>query len=296
MGEGRTFVPGRVTILDGGLSTALLERGVTLDPQLWTGGVLLDAPEELDEVARSFAAAGADWVTTATYQLSVSGLLGRGLTPTSAERTLASSARRLRAAVPAQVGIVGSIGPYGAHLGDGSEYRGDYEISSRAFADHYLPLVEALAPEVDVLAFETMPQLRELEAILDLLAGRPLPPVWVSSSLRDPETLADGTSLETVAHLLQSSPIVSVLGVNCCSPSWVERALEILGHAGDKPLLAYPNLGDHGPSAYLEERVPAQRDFDREQVRRWVELGATAIGGCCGAGPSAIAELSAMLE
>jgi homocysteine S-methyltransferase len=270
---------------------------VNLDPELWTGGVLLDEPEQLTAVAQSFVDAGADMITTATYQLSLPGLAGRGFAEDEARSVVADAARHLRRAVPSTVSVVGSLGPYGAHLSDGSEYRGDYRLDRQTADRHFRPLMEALTPEVDILAFETIPKADEVRYILELLDRAPnaFPPAWLSLSLRDPETLADGTDLRELAPVLQQSPGLLALGVNCCPPQWVAPALALLASEGEKTLVAYPNLGDHGPSAYLDGRDPARSSFDVGEITRWRELGAGIIGGCCGAGPSEIADLAQLV-
>jgi homocysteine S-methyltransferase len=115
-------------LLDGGLATELEQRGHDLDHPLWSARVLRSSPDAIAEVHRAYLDAGADCITTASYQVS---LLGRhGLTVAESERLLRlsvqvaveardtfsrSSPDRLRPLVAA------SIGPDGATLGVGSE-------------------------------------------------------------------------------------------------------------------------------------------------------------------------------
>src|ERR1700733_9143293 len=116
-------------ILDGGLATELERRGADLRDPLWSAKLLLDDPGLIRQVHEAYVAAGADVVTTATYQLSFEGFKQRGL---DREQTLAAvrlSVRLAREARPKCVAA--SVGPYGAFLADGSEYRGDYGLSVR---------------------------------------------------------------------------------------------------------------------------------------------------------------------
>ncbi|THJ11546.1 homocysteine S-methyltransferase, partial [Nocardioides sp.] len=110
-----------VTILDGGLSNALEDRGHDLSTDLWTARLLLDDPREIAAVHRTYYEAGADVATSASYQAS--------------DELLAASvriARDVRDEVAAETGrrllVAGSVGPYGAVLADGSEYRGRYGV------------------------------------------------------------------------------------------------------------------------------------------------------------------------
>lgn len=128
-----------VLVLDGGLSNALEDRGVDLSSDLWTARLLLDDPEQIAAVHRDYYLAGADVVTTASYQASVPSLVAAGLTQREAERTLAASVElatgvrdEVAAASGRQLLVAASVGPYGAAQADGSEYRGRYGVSPRA--------------------------------------------------------------------------------------------------------------------------------------------------------------------
>ena len=68
--------------------------------------------------------------------------------------------------------MAGSVGPYGAMLADGSEYTGDYDPGDIVLRDVHAPRIEALLEAgVDLLAFETIPTVREAAVLLDLLGG-----------------------------------------------------------------------------------------------------------------------------
>ncbi|VTP65575.1 Homocysteine S-methyltransferase [Serratia rubidaea] len=56
--------------------------------------------------------------------------------------------------------VAGSVGPYGAFLADGSEYRGDYQLPQAEMIAFHRPRIAALAAAgVDLLACETLPRL-----------------------------------------------------------------------------------------------------------------------------------------
>ncbi len=69
---------GRI-VLDGGLATALEARGHDLNDDLWSAKVLLEDPDAIRDVHLDFLRAGADCITTATYQASFRGFSARGL-------------------------------------------------------------------------------------------------------------------------------------------------------------------------------------------------------------------------
>ena len=127
-------------ILDGGLATTLEDRGFELADELWSARVLLDDPEAIAAVHRDFLAAGADCLTTATYQATIAGLVKRGLSPAGARAQLELAVRLAVTARDEFWSVEGnrsgrmkplvaaSVGPYGAFLADGSEYVGNYDL------------------------------------------------------------------------------------------------------------------------------------------------------------------------
>src|SRR5690349_6878834 len=151
-----------VVVLDGGLSNALTDRGHDLAGALWTARLLRDAPEEIAAVHRAYFAAGARVATTASYQASLTGLVGAGLAPREAAGLIRLSVRLARDVVAelsadgVERFVAASVGPYGAYLADGSEYRGAYGIDKASLRDFHAPRLELLAAEQpDLIAVET---------------------------------------------------------------------------------------------------------------------------------------------
>jgi len=168
------------------MATELAWRGADLNDPLWSAKVLLESPQLIEAVHVDYFEAGADIAISASYQATLRGLAARGLRAEEARRLISSSVALARSArdrflagqelaanrpVPL---IAGSIGPFGAHLHDGSEYSGDYRVRQREMiAFHRLQLEALLAGEPDLLAFVTLPRLAEGEALVRLLAEYP---------------------------------------------------------------------------------------------------------------------------
>jgi homocysteine S-methyltransferase len=275
-------------LLDGGLATELERRGVDLPHPLWSARALLDAPEAVAAVHRDYLDAGADVVTTATYQAPVS-LVARGVELARRERdafVARSPAGRPRPLVAA------SIGPYGASLADGSEYRGGYGLGVEALMNWHRPRLRELEESgADVLAFETIPSLAEVEAIARLLAERDGPPAWISFQARDVANLAEGTGLAEASSIADRAPRVLAIGVNCVAPEQVEPMLRTLGTATRKHLAAYPNRGDTWDPR-SRRWIPRARVVDFAALSRtWRAAGAALIGGCCRTTPADVASM-----
>ncbi|MEW8975873.1 MAG: homocysteine S-methyltransferase family protein, partial [Exiguobacterium sp.] len=117
-------------ILDGALATELEQKGFDLNDPLWSARLLIEAPEQIERVHHDYFEVGADVAITSSYQASIEGFKQRHITTEEAQAlirqtvTLAQDART-RSGKSAAL-IAGSVGPYGAYLADGSEYRGHY--------------------------------------------------------------------------------------------------------------------------------------------------------------------------
>ena len=129
--------------------------------------------------------------------------------------------------------VAASVGPYGAVLADGSEYRGRYGLSAARLRDFHLPRLELLAAAgPDLFAVETIPDLDEAAVLVDLLDELALPG-WLSYSVDGLATRAGQPLAEAFAVAASSSSLIGV-GVNCCAPEDVLPALRGRPH-GDRP-------------------------------------------------------------
>ena len=289
-----------VLILDGGLSNALEDRGLDLSSDLWTARLLLDDPAQIAPVHRDYYLAGADVATTASYQASVPTLVAAGLTQREAERTIVGSvelAREVRDEVAAESGrrllVAASVGPYGAVLADGSEYRGRYGVSPAALRDFHGPRLELLASAgPDLLAVETIPDADEAEVLVPLLDELGLL-AWFSYSVSGDTTRAGQPLREAYAVLAGSTSVVAA-GVNCSAPGDVGLAVRTAVEVTGGPAVAYPNLGESWDSETHTWRGDAA--FDVASAPGWVADGVRLVGGCCRVGPGDIAELARALR
>ncbi len=282
-----------VLVTDGGLATELEARGQDLSDPLWSARVLLEQPEAITEVHRAFFAAGAVIATTASYQASFEGFAARGLDAAQTGNLLRRSVELARAAEPVD-GIrrytAASVGPYGAVLADGSEYRGRYGLGVPELAAWHRPRLETLAEAgPDLLALETIPDLDEADALVRLLPGLGVP-AWLSFTIAEGRTRA-GQPLAEAFTLAAEVPEVVAVGVNCCAPDEVPEAVALAAEVTGKTVVAYPNSGE-GWNAETGTWTGDSR-FSAAQARSWIEAGAGIIGGCCRIRAGDIAELAA---
>jgi homocysteine S-methyltransferase len=276
-------------VLDGGLATLLEARGHDLSSELWSARLLRDDPEAVVAAHGEFYAAGAQVATTASYQASFPGFAALGLDAGTAADLMRRSvelARRARDEHRPDGWVAASVGPYGAFLADGSEYRGDYDLSVDALRAFHRPRLEVLADSgADVLALETIPCLAEVEALCAELDGAGVE-AWLSLSADGDRTRA-GEPLAEAWAMAADVPEIVAVGVNCCAPGDVVTALG----GADGPLVAYPNSGQGWDA--VRRTWTGESAFDAGAVESWLAAGARLVGGCCRVGPDDIGRVSA---
>jgi homocysteine S-methyltransferase len=304
-----------VLILDGGLATELERRGYDISGPLWSAKLLLDAPEAVEQLHFDYFAAGAQCVTSASYQASYEGFATAGL---NTEETtlllqlsvaLAQAARdRFEKQGPADSGAVtvpdgrnryvaASVGPYGATLHDGSEFRGNYGISTAELRHFHSARFEILAASgADLLACETIPSLDECRALLELLMDHSETLAWLSFTSPDGIHTSQGEPLVDCARLVDNVANVIAIGVNCVHPSVVATAIAELSRGTEKSIVVYPNAGERWDAGSRQWRGRADGARLSDLVPAWVEAGARLIGGCCRTGPADIAALAQALH
>ena len=291
-------------LLDGAMATELKARGCDLADSLWSAKVLMENPQLIYDVHLDYFRAGALVAITASYQATPEGFAARGLDEAQSRALIARSvelARQARDAYraenPAAKGllIAGSVGPYGAYLADGSEYRGDYQRSAQVFQDFHRPRIEALLEAgADLLACETLPSFDEIRALAQLLVEYPVAQAWFSFTLRDSQHLSDGTPLRDVLAFLADYPQILAVGINCIALENTVDALSYLHSQTSLPLVVYPNSGEHYDAVTKTWHHHGEACATLEgYLPQWLAAGAKLIGGCCRTSPKDIAALKA---
>ena len=284
----------RCRILDGGLATHLEARGNELADKLWSARLLRDAPQEIAAVHRDYLAAGADIITTASYQATVAGFTETGIDENTAVELLRLSvelakstrdefwndmkdrANRIRPQVAA------SVGPYGAYLADGSEYTGDYDLDQSDLLSFHQRRWKLLTQaEPDLLLCETIPSFVEAQALVELASNTEGLPVWMSFSCRDARHICDGTPIRKCAELVAAASGIDAIGVNCTPPEFIGELIQQICETTEKPIVVYPNSGESYDTT--TKKWSGKRDISNfvQSAVIWHELGANVIGGCC---------------
>ena len=299
------LISGRVAVLDGGLATQLEAQGNDLDDPLWSARLLLEAPAEIVRAHLAFYRAGAAIVTTASYQATFEGFAARRIGHGGAIdlfRRSVALAVQARAAWQVerksgdgdQLLVAASIGPYGAMLANGAEYTGRYGRTVAELRAFHRERLEVLAgTEADLLACETIPELEEGIALVELLETTPGARGWLSFSCADGARLRSGAPVAGAFALAERSSRVLAVGINCTAPEHVDELLARARDATSKPLIVYPNSGEGWDAVTRRWLRAGGPTVDGPAARRWVAAGASIVGGCCRVTPGQIAAVAA---
>ncbi|XP_034100281.1 homocysteine S-methyltransferase [Drosophila albomicans] len=303
----------RLLVKDGGFGTQMtvhVGNSVDGDP-LWSARFNATNPSAVINTHLDFLQNGADMILTNTYQTSVEGYMeyleldeqqSIDLIKKTVRMAHVAKEKYLNECFESQLAvpegfplIIASIGPFGAHLHDGSEYTGSYAdyVPAKTITDWHRVRIEAcLEAGVDALAIETIPCQMEAEALVEMLCDDyPDVKFWVAFQCKDENTLAHGeefaeaaTAVWEILRERKAQDKCLAIGVNCVHPKFVTPLFKSLN--GDRtaeeqiPLVVYPNSGEVYDVATgwqgREHCVPLAK-----YVPEWAQLGAKIIGGCC---------------
>ena len=278
-------------VLDGGMGTLLEQRGIDVNNPMWSATALVESPDAIRQAHLDYYRAGARIGISASYQASFEGFAAAGFSREQTEKLMRLSVQLAREARDEHGSglVAASVGPYGAMLADGSEYRGDYGLSATELRDWHLERMRVLASAgPDIFAVETIPAIAEIGGIVDALDQLDTP-AWISVTVNSGR-LPTGESLESAFELAATSDRVVAIGINCSYPAEVTGALIAARKVTDKPFIAYPNSGELW-DAKNHTWVGAP-DIPGNLVEEWLHLGITAIGGCCRVDPDEISHIS----
>ncbi len=292
-------------LIDGGLSNELEKLGYNLNHKLWSAKLLHTHPEAIIRVHLSYLEAGAQCITTSSYQATIPGFMSLGFDRDTAQQYTLKSVLLAEEAITrfkdsgqkkTMPLIAASIGPYGAYLADGSEYSANYGISDESLREFHHDRIQILDnSNADFFACETIPCFQEARVLAEILKETKKT-AWLSFSCKDEHHLNDGTSIKECAALFADHPKLFAIGVNCTAPKYSSGLIKSLkGRTGMKIIIVYPNSGEvyHAKSkTWLGLSNP---NLFVTMTKEWIELGADIIGGCCRIGPEHIKSMSKVL-
>ena len=286
----------KVVLLDGGTSLELQNRSTNKAPRHWSAEYLMSEPDLVRQVHFDYIRAGAKVITVNSYSSTFTRMAMVGAADKVPELQriaceLALRARDMAGPAGADVAIAGCIPPLNG------TYRPDRVRAFETNHDEYSRLGELQAPNVDVFICETMSTAEEGRAAATAMQpfGKA---VWIGWSLMDNGPwLRSAESVATAARALNGLRVDAVLA-NCCSPESITASMPALVATGIATG-GYANGFSVIPKTFLpgktKEQLQTRRDLDPAAYSafalKWIEQGATIVGGCCEVGPAHIARL-----
>lgn len=287
-----------IVLLDGGMGQELVARSGDAPTPLWSTRVMIDHPGLVRQVHADYFAAGATVATTNTYAIHHDRLEKFGLDDRFAALHMQALAEAASARAEHGSGrIAGSLGPLVA------SYRPETHPPHAESVSKYAEIAGLLAPVVDLFLAETVASLAHARAVLEgaLTAGKP---VWLSVTVDD----EDGSRLRSGEPVADLAPIVAkgagAILANCSAPEAMAAALAIFTGFG-LPFGAYANGFQQITKEFLKDSPTVDALTARPELTparyadfalRWVDMGATIIGGCCETTPAHIAEVARRLR
>jgi len=291
---------GEVIILDGGIGTEILRRDLT-----WSDHQVIDRPDAIRGLHEDYIRAGADVITTNSFQLAKRSIVGHfrdeahmrhigveGLEERAAEMLTASVklCKEARDNVSADhpVAIAGAVTTLEWC------FRPDLAPTTDQMREEYAEIMEVMASAgADLILLETVNSVTEAKIGLEAAVQAGLP-CWVGFVCNEQGKLFTGETMYDVEKAL--APLgPDVILVNCIPPDDATAGLRELVAVRGGPCGVYPHIGRFDPPEwhFTDEYPPASL---LQESQRWREMGARVIGGCCGTTPDHIAALSAGLH
>lgn len=288
-----------IKILDGGMGRELKRMGAPFQQPEWSALALLEGPQFVRQAHDAFVQGGAQIITTNSYAV-VPFHIGQERFDdqgVALARLAAELARASADAAARPVTVAGSLPPA---LGS---YRPDLFERDASVRIHQA-LIAGMDALVDVWLAETQSSIAEIHAVHAALNGNPKP-LWISFTLDDePEgdapVLRSGETVSSAVHAALALGAKAVL-FNCSQPEVMEAAVVAAKHAIAGAAVDIGVYANAFPAQSKKATANAvildiREDLDPLSyvgwAQRWVNQGATIVGGCCGISPQHIAELA----
>jgi homocysteine S-methyltransferase len=277
----------KIKLLDGSMSFPLEQLGYNLKNKLWTGMALISDPDIIKNIHKDYINAGADYISTSTYQVSYDRLQNMGYQSSEIKKVFQKSVDLVKEAIKEsrskkEIKIVGSFGPFASYDPNASEYVGKYNSTDDEIKNFHLNNINIIEEtDLDIILYETIPCLREIK-ILSKILSQTNKEIWISITCNENIEFRDGSSFKEACKIISQIEQITTLGINCFSPLLVEKALKKLKKYSNKKTLVYPNSGEkYNPK---DKYWSGKNEFNNLMIKNWLSLSPDIIGGCCRVG------------
>ena len=277
----------KIKLLDGSMSFPMEQLGYNLKNKLWTGMALISDPDIIKNIHKDYINAGADYISTSTYQVSYDRLQNMGYQSSEIKKVFQKSVDLVKEAIKEsgskkEIKIVGSFGPFASFDPNASEYVGKYNSTDDEIKNFHLNNINIIEEtDLDIILYETIPCLREIK-VLSKVLSQTNKEIWISITCNENIEFRDGSSFKEACKIISQIEQITTLGINCFSPLLVEKGLKELKKYSNKKTLVYPNSGEkYNPK---DKCWSGKNEFNNLMIKNWLSLSPDIIGGCCRVG------------
>jgi len=292
---GEKLGAGEMVILDGAIGTEILRRNVT-----WADHQLASRPEFVRGIHEDYIRAGADVISTNSFQLCRRALynhfrdethrrqIGAADLEERADKLLAASVHlaieaRARTAGARPVAVAAAITTLEWC------FRPDLAPSAKQAKSEYREIFQVVKDAgADLVLLETLNSISEARAALEVAKSLGLP-CWTSFVCDQCGRLFTGETMAEMVAALEPLGVDAIL-LNCAPPGDINAGLKELLATAHVTTGAYPHIGRFDPPEWMftDEYPPARY---LQVAVSWKQMGARILGGCCGTTPDHIAAL-----
>jgi homocysteine S-methyltransferase len=276
----RDRVGKEVIIFDGGVGTYLYQKGIFINTCF--DELNLINPDIVSEVHRDYVNAGADVIETNTFGANRYKLAPHGLEAKVHEVNFKGAQLAKKVAGETTL-VAGSVGPLGVQIEPLGKL--SYDEARAAFKEHIKGLIDG---GVDLIIFETFGLVSELKQAIRALRELDSDfPAIAQVTINDDGNLLSGATLESFVSDVGAYKL-DAIGMNCSvGPKAMLDALEQLKQLTTLPISVQPNAGlpmnIGGRNIYM-----TSPEYIAEYSKRFIQTGASIVGGCCGTNPDHI--------
>ncbi|MCR5785211.1 MAG: homocysteine S-methyltransferase family protein [Eubacterium sp.] len=271
----------KLTILDGAMGTMLQARGLGLGdrPEIFS----LTHEDTLIDIQKQYINAGSNIIYANTFGANAHKLEGTGH---SVGELVDANIKFAKKAAGECAKVALDIGPIGELM---------EPLGTLSFDDAYEVYKEMMVAGekagADLIVCETMTDLYEVKSAVLAAKENTSLPIWVTMSFEKNGRTFTGTAVECMAQTLDGLG-VDAMGINCSlGPDEIYPLIIKMREWTDKPIIVKPNAG-------LPDPATGEYEMDAEtfgkQMKKFLELGVSIVGGCCGTTPDFIKELNAL--
>ena len=296
-----------IVLGDGGMGSELRFRGVEVPSHvddIWSALAITKAPQIIKKIHLDYIEAGSDYITINNYAVTQPILARNNISDQLEDLTLKAVdiAKEAIKESGKNTLLAGSLAPLE------TSYRADLILPESEMVEYYSELATILENEVDIIICETMSSSLEAKCALSSIQQSNAKS-WVSWTLHGNRrnTLPSGENIKSAFLDLQELKADAFL-INCCGANLVAEAIKTLSDLTIKPVGGYANaeniiafsenfnINNQAEADQRESRMLINESDYANEVGKWIDLGATIIGGCCRTRPSYIRELNNLIK